>query len=87
LRVELVAPYGWERGGSEYNKDLVPPICVNRHKITDTHEHSSFIFVAKADSQEIHPTALEDAVTSAACIWVTKEELDRMQDMIRIAMH
>lgn len=78
LRVELVGPQGWKRNSSEHNKDLVPPLFVNRHKITDHHDHSAFIFVAKAASREIEPQSKEDKNSAAKCIWVTKEELDEL---------
>lgn len=80
LRAELVGPYGWSKNDSERNKDLVPPLFVNRHKITDTHDHSAFIFVAKTDSREIDPTSGEDIASAAECIWVTKEELEKLKD-------
>jgi len=80
LKAELVGPYGWEKNDSERNKDLVPPMFVNRHKITDTHDHSAFIFAAKTDSREIDPTSIEDIASEAECIWVTKEELEKLKD-------
>lgn len=80
LRVELVGPTGWTRTDSKVNKDLVPPIFVNRHKITDTHEHSGFIFAAKSDTREINPQLKEDIASATPCIWVTKEELKAMKE-------
>lgn len=78
LKVELIAPYGWVKNDSDYNKDLVPPMFVNRHKITDVHDHSAFIFAAKSASREINPQSQEDIDSKAKCIWVTKEELDEL---------
>jgi 8-oxo-dGTP pyrophosphatase MutT (NUDIX family) len=75
LQATLVAPYGWIKNDSDHNKDLVPPMFVNRHKITDTHDHSAFIFAAKSSAREINPQSLEDIKAAAECIWVTKEEL------------
>lgn len=46
LKVELVGPSTWTKQDFEINKDLVPPIFVNRHSINEHHDHSSFIFVA-----------------------------------------
>jgi len=84
LKAELVGPYGWEKNDSERNKDLVPPMFVNRHKITDTHDHSAFIFAAKTDSREIDPTSAEDIASAAECIWVTKEGLEKLKDDTRM---
>lgn len=78
LRVELVSPYGWVKQDSSYNRDLVPPMFVNRHKITETHDHSAFIFAARANSRELKPQSSEDIKADAKCIWVTKEELDEL---------
>jgi 8-oxo-dGTP pyrophosphatase MutT (NUDIX family) len=76
LKVELIGPHGWIKQDSDHNKDLVPPMYMNRHKITDTHDHSAFIFAAKSDSRELKPQSSEDIVSAAKCVWVTKEELD-----------
>lgn len=79
LRVELVGPESWQKADSDHNQDLVPPLFVNRHKITDTHDHSAFIFAAKSTSRELNPTLEEDIKAAANCIWVTKEELDELK--------
>jgi 8-oxo-dGTP pyrophosphatase MutT (NUDIX family) len=78
LKVELVAPYGWIKNNSDHNIDLVPPMFVNRHKITDTHDHSAFIFAARSDSRELNPQSSEDIASASKCVWVTKEELDEL---------
>ncbi len=78
LEAELVGPYGWTTQDSDHNKDLVPPMYVNRHTITDTHDHSAFIFAARSDSRELKPQSSEDIAAAAKCIWVTKEELDEL---------
>lgn len=72
LKVELIGPLGWQKADTETNLDLVPPLFVNRHKINDTHEHSAFIFIAKAESRDINPQM--EADKSLQCIWVTQEE-------------
>jgi 8-oxo-dGTP pyrophosphatase MutT (NUDIX family) len=76
LKVELVGPSTWNKQDFDINKDLVPPIFVNRHSVNEHHDHSSFIFVAKSDSREINPQ--EEAGKKAECVWVTQEELDQM---------
>ena len=80
LRVELVGPAGWVKNDSDTNKDLVPPVFVNRHKITDSHDHSAFVFVARAASREVNPQLQEDVTSAAECIWVTKEELIKLKE-------
>lgn len=94
LEVELVGPAGWKESSSDFNKDLVPPLFVNRHKITAMHDHSAFIFVAKANSREIAPQASKDVTAKAECLWLTRDELvelrtndDRLgHDTFRYAM-
>ena len=76
LKVELVGPITWTKQDFDINKDLVPPIFVNRHSINEHHDHSSFIFFAKSNSRAINPQ--EEASKNAQCVWVTKEELDQM---------
>jgi 8-oxo-dGTP pyrophosphatase MutT (NUDIX family) len=80
LKVELVGPANWTKNNSDNNKDLVPPLFVNRHKITDLHDHSAFIFVAKATSKDIDPQSEEDIASAAKCIWLTKEELNKLKE-------
>jgi 8-oxo-dGTP pyrophosphatase MutT (NUDIX family) len=80
LKVELVGPTGWSKNDSDKNVDLVPPLFVNRHKITDSHDHSCFIFVARAASRDVNPQLQEDVASKAECIWVTKEDLNKLRE-------
>jgi len=74
LKVELLGPLGWRKADTETNRDLVPPIYVNRHAITDTHDHSVFIFAARSSERDINPQTSADQ--NRECRWVTKTELD-----------
>jgi 8-oxo-dGTP pyrophosphatase MutT (NUDIX family) len=76
LKIELVGPEGWERKDTPTNKDLVPPIFVNRHKINDAHDHSAFIFVARSATRDINPQTKADQ--GAECRWLTQIELDEL---------
>ncbi|MDD2766353.1 MAG: NUDIX hydrolase [Candidatus Moranbacteria bacterium] len=76
LKVELIGPSTWTKQDFDTNKDLVPPVFVNRHSINEHHDHSSFVFVAKSNSREINPQ--EEASKNVECVWVTQEELDQM---------
>lgn len=77
LRVELVGRAGWQKKDTESNLDLVPPVFVNRHKISATHDHSAFIFVARANGRDINPQT--EADRGVECRWVTRAELDSMR--------
>ncbi len=74
LDVELIGPEHWQKEDTKTNQDLVPPIYVNRHSITDTHDHSVLIFAAKSKSRDINPQTVEDQ--NPECIWLTGSELD-----------
>ena len=78
LKVELIGPSTWTKQDYNINRDLVPPIFVNRHSINEHHDHSSFIFVAKSNSRKINPQ--EEASRNTECVWVTQEELNRMHE-------
>lgn len=80
LEITLIGPYSWTKQDTADNKDLVPPMFINRHHITNEHEHSCFIFAATAKSREISPQATQDQAAATKCIWVTKEELDNLRD-------
>lgn len=74
--MSLVGPTGWSKEDTDTNRDLVPPLFVNRHRINDMHEHSAFIFAAIATTMVIDPQ--EEASLDAECRWLTKTELDEL---------
>lgn len=76
LEVTLVGPEGWQKADTETNKDLVPPLFLNRHHINEKHDHSAFIFIAKSDSRVISPH--EDESKDAEFKWCTQSELDEL---------
>ena len=55
LKVTLIGPEGWTKDDTDTNKDLVPPVFVNRHSINATHDHSAFVFIARSESRDIDP--------------------------------
>ena len=77
LKVTLVGPSGWEKADTKTNKDLVPPLFVNRHAITEEHDHSAFVFAARSDTRTVLPQTKEDE--GAECVWLTKTELDELK--------
>lgn len=76
LKVTLIGPEGWQREDTGTNRDLVPPLFVNRHPINEIHDHSSFIFAARSDSREINPQT--EADKGVECRWCTKDDLDTL---------
>ena len=90
LRVELVGPKGWIKSDTETNRDLVPPIFMNRHKINDVHDHSAFVFAARSNTRDINPQTTEDQGAKAECRWVTQTELDNLlktDPRMRVEVH
>ncbi len=78
LKITLVGPAGWVQTDTETNKDLVPPLFVNKHPISATHYHSAFVFAARSDSREVNPQTEEDRMKRAECRWLTQAELDEL---------
>lgn len=54
-------------------KVLAPPRFMDRHSISATHEHISFVYFARATSDAIKPGPGE---ANVACHWYTAEELE-----------
>jgi len=54
------------------NKSLIPPQYLNRHRITNKHEHITFIYFAKSESNKLK---LSDTKITEKCKWFTKEEI------------
>lgn len=72
LDIELV---GGEKLGTGPS-DLLAPVALNRHTITPTHEHISFIYFGRSKSGTIQPQLKEDR--SDECRWCTKEEVEQI---------
>jgi 8-oxo-dGTP pyrophosphatase MutT (NUDIX family) len=56
----------------ENYQELIPPNFVNRHRISDTHEHVTMTYFAGSQTNEICPSKTEK---SEECRWFTAEEL------------
>ena len=56
-----------------HEKDLIPPRFLNRHRITDVHEHIDMVYLATADKNDI---AQNDKELSEEIRWFTKDELE-----------
>ncbi len=54
-------------------QELLAPRFLNRHRITDTHEHVASIYFAVAETKAIHQGETE---VSEATHWFTEKELD-----------
>jgi 8-oxo-dGTP pyrophosphatase MutT (NUDIX family) len=52
-------------------KELIPPISINRHRISPTHEHVTYMYYATTQSDKVTPENPEDEWH-----WFTKAELE-----------
>ncbi len=57
-------------------RELIPPPFMNRHRINDTHEHVTFVYFARSDTDQL---VLSEREKSDGCRWFTKEMLDDQQ--------
>ena len=71
LDVKLYDPREYREDSEEYH-ELIPPMFLNRHRITPHHEHISLTYFAIADFDKV---ANEGREKSENVRWFTKEEL------------
>ncbi|MFH1253715.1 MAG: NUDIX domain-containing protein [Candidatus Uhrbacteria bacterium] len=53
-------------------QSLIPPQYLNRHPITESHEHIALVYFAKAETQQLNLSTEEK---SDDCRWFTKAEI------------
>lgn len=70
LDVQLIGKHLTEDDGSQ---ELVPPAFVNRHRISDTHEHIAFIFFATSETDQV---VEQESEKSDQLHWFTKADLE-----------
>ena len=59
--------------GAFNHRELIPPAFLNRHQISDTHEHVDLVYLATANTDAIKPGSNEKEVQIK---WFTKAELN-----------
>lgn len=72
------------KGEVQGNKQLIPPVSLNRHHVNDSHEHVSMIYFGRSTTGQVKPEREEDEWR-----WLTKEELkelDLRQDVYECAV-
>jgi len=72
LDVELYQEAGRQPIFHGDNRSVIAPQYLNRHRITEQHEHTAFVYFAKAKTNELNLSATE---ITDGCKWFTKEEL------------
>ena len=59
-------------------QELIPPKFINRHNISDTHEHVTLTYFGKVDSDKIIPENKDDIWK-----WFSKKDLEKNEEGIR----
>jgi 8-oxo-dGTP pyrophosphatase MutT (NUDIX family) len=64
----------------DYGRNLQIPMFINRHRINPNHEHIDLIYAAETNTMDINP-AEGEASDPNFFRWVTKEQLDQLEDV------
>lgn len=64
-------------GTEEERAELIPPMGMNRHRVSDTHEHISLYYAALCDSDEVIPENVDDEWK-----WCKSEELEELEGIL-----
>jgi len=59
--------------------ELIPPYFLNRHKVSDSHTHITFVYFAKAKTDKVSQGIDE---LSEECKWFTKKELEQNKELM-----
>jgi 8-oxo-dGTP pyrophosphatase MutT (NUDIX family) len=62
------------------HKQLIPPVALNRHRISDTHEHIAMTFYARSLSDKVQES---DNEKSGEWKWCTKEDIDQLNPIAK----
>lgn len=66
-------------------QELIPPVFLNRHRISDTHEHVTLTYFARSETDKL---VLSEKEKSSECRWFTHEEIvlgnENIKDSIKI---
>lgn len=57
-------------------REILVPFFINRHRVSDTHEHISLMYVGTSDTRELNPAEGEK---QDGFKWFTREDLDDPQ--------
>ena len=64
-------------------KELIPPMFLNRNRISDTHEHVTLTYFARAETDRL---AILDHEKSAEIKWFTRSDLEKNEYGIKEAI-
>ena len=58
-------------------RELIAPMGLNRHRISDTHEHIAMFYAAVSDSNDVVPENPNDE-----WVWCKEEEIESLPDIL-----
>jgi 8-oxo-dGTP pyrophosphatase MutT (NUDIX family) len=80
LDVTLVPPPHWKAGGESSlpkgYRELIPPLFLNIHQISETHQHHDLVFAAYSETDNVIPEHPNDT-----WLWLTERELSEHADI------
>jgi hypothetical protein len=78
LEVKLWSDNKADIKDTEKYQELIPPIYMDRHRISSTHEHVALVYFATTDSNDIHESETE----KSECLkWFSRDELISTPDI------
>ncbi len=63
---------------SKQVKRLIPPMYMDMHSVSDTHNHISFVYFATTETDQLNPSGSDK---SEDFKWLTKEELNSFEEL------
>lgn len=78
LDIELFDQTGLAKKNGDKYRELIPPVFMNIHKISETHQHIGMSYFAKAASDKVIEPEGEK---SGGWKWMTKEEIIAAKDI------
>lgn len=80
LKVNFYQEKGKQPDFKNDKKSIIPPQFVNRHPISENHEHIVFVYFAKAKTDKLQLSEIEK---SGGCKWFTRQDLVENEEGIR----
>jgi 8-oxo-dGTP pyrophosphatase MutT (NUDIX family) len=77
LDIQLIPPPQWVKGpGHSSGRELIPPLFLNIHHVTPTHQHHDLIFAATSATDAVIPEHQDDQ-----WLWLSAEALTAHPDI------
>ena len=75
LDIELIDSRGYTQAEKDF-RELIPPVSMNRHRVSDTHEHVTLVYFARSTSDKVTPEKPTDQWK-----WCAVEDIDKLDGM------